>query len=61
VRRWQERLDPWQQRLAGGCHLTRDAAELVEAAGFELVDLQRFRIPGPRVLTEMSRGVAVRA
>jgi ubiquinone/menaquinone biosynthesis C-methylase UbiE len=60
VRRWQERLDPWQQRLAGGCHLTRDAAELVEAAGFELVDLQRFRIPGPRVLTEMSRGVAVR-
>src|SRR4051794_33519255 len=25
VARWQHRLDPWQQGLAGGCHLTRDA------------------------------------
>ena len=23
VRRWQRRLDPFQKRLVGGCHLTR--------------------------------------
>ncbi len=22
VQRWQRRLEPWQKRLAGGCHLT---------------------------------------
>ena len=36
VTRWQQRLDPWQQRLAGGCHLTRDAGALVEASGMVL-------------------------
>lgn len=34
VARWQRRLDPWQQRLADGCHLTRDPVALVAAAGF---------------------------
>jgi len=60
VARRQERLEPWQRRLAGGCHLTREPARLVAAAGFELESVQRFRIPGPRVLTEMTRGTARR-
>ena len=34
VARWQHRLDPWQRRLADGCHLTRDPVALVQAAGF---------------------------
>ncbi len=34
---WVQRaLDPLWARLAAGCHLTRDAAELISAAGFEL-------------------------
>ena len=36
VARWQHRLDPMQQRLAGGCHLTRDAGALVEQSGMVL-------------------------
>lgn len=33
---WQRRLEPVWKRVAGGCHLTRDAARLIQAAGFTL-------------------------
>ncbi|HUP99325.1 MAG TPA: class I SAM-dependent methyltransferase [Aeromicrobium sp.] len=39
VARWQRRLDPAQQRLFGGCHLTRDPIRLLESAGFTDVDI----------------------
>ena len=41
VVRWQHRLDGLQQRLFGGCHLTRDVPALVVAAGLEITDLAR--------------------
>lgn len=33
---WQRRIEPIQQRVGDGCHLTRDTAELIESAGFTL-------------------------
>ncbi|GGK84164.1 class I SAM-dependent methyltransferase [Planomonospora sp. ID91781] len=39
-------------RLAGGCHTGRDAAGLIEQAGFTITDLERFVFP--RVRTPMS-------
>jgi len=30
------RLEPMQKRLFGGCHLTRQIDDLVEAAGFTI-------------------------
>lgn len=39
VAHWQRRLDPWEQRLAGGCHLTRDMPALLANAGFHEQDL----------------------
>jgi SAM-dependent methyltransferase len=42
VRRWQRRLDPVQQRIAGGCHLTRPIVDLLEAAGFTVNDVDVF-------------------
>ena len=47
VARWQHRLDGLQQRLFGGCHLTRDIPRLVESAGFTLDDLKQSYLPGP--------------
>ena len=44
--RWQHRLDPLNQRLAGGCHLTRRISESVEQAGFELEHLDRYYCEG---------------
>jgi SAM-dependent methyltransferase len=54
VARWQRRLDPWQQRLAGGCHLTRDPVALVEQAGMRVVSIETGELPGfsgPAALT----------
>jgi ubiquinone/menaquinone biosynthesis C-methylase UbiE len=40
VARWQRRLDPAQQRVFGGCHLTRDPILMLAAAGFTDADIQ---------------------
>ncbi len=46
VARWQRRLDPWQQRLVGGCHLTRDPGTMVEQSGMILQWLETDDLPG---------------
>jgi ubiquinone/menaquinone biosynthesis C-methylase UbiE len=44
--RWQDRLDPLNQRLAGGCHLTRRISESIEHAGFEMEHLDTYYAEG---------------
>ncbi|NKY52860.1 class I SAM-dependent methyltransferase [Nocardia vermiculata] len=62
VRTWQHRLDPIQGVIAGGCHLDRDIRGLLEEAGFEITEVDRFYdSPAPRFLAAMSLGVAVSA
>jgi ubiquinone/menaquinone biosynthesis C-methylase UbiE len=59
VRRWQHRLDPLQQRLFGGCHLTRPTAELLQRAGFEITELDAYYEQGaPKVLGANALGIA---
>ncbi len=60
VRTWQRRLEPIQKRVAGGCHLTRDAEALVSEAGFEVVDLERRYVKGPKPFAYFTLGRAVR-
>jgi SAM-dependent methyltransferase len=57
---WQRRFEPVQRRIAGGCHLTRDAEELALAAGLRVERNDRFVLQGPKILTTMSSGRAVR-
>jgi ubiquinone/menaquinone biosynthesis C-methylase UbiE len=60
VRRWQHRLDPLQQRLFGGCHLTRPIADLVTEAGFTISEIDVFYEKGaPKLWGAASLGVAV--
>jgi ubiquinone/menaquinone biosynthesis C-methylase UbiE len=60
VQRWQHRLEPVQKRLFGGCHLTRQAPELLGDAGFTVTELDQFYEEGaPRFLAAESLGVAV--
>lgn len=40
--RWQRRLDVAWPHLAGGCHLSRDTAAAIEAAGWEVTEIRRF-------------------
>lgn len=55
---WQRRLDPWQRRLAGGCHLTRDAADLVRGAGFRLDHSKQGYAKGPKPWSWFTLGIA---
>ena len=58
IRRWQDRLDPVWHRLAGGCHLNRDAPALIEAAGFRIRSLDSTYLPGWRPATFNTWGTA---
>ncbi|WP_375001340.1 class I SAM-dependent methyltransferase [Aeromicrobium sp. CTD01-1L150] len=49
VATWQRRLDGLQQRLFGGCHLTRDPAALLTAAGFGDHDLRQEYLSVPAI------------
>jgi ubiquinone/menaquinone biosynthesis C-methylase UbiE len=58
--RWQARLTPLWRRMAGGCHLDRPIARLIEASGLRLADLETGHlIEGPRFATFHYRGRAV--
>ncbi|WP_062998310.1 class I SAM-dependent methyltransferase [Nocardia jinanensis] len=59
VQRWQHRLDPLQQRIAGGCHLDRNIRALLETAGFGIRVLEVFRGRGPAFIDTQSLGVVV--
>jgi SAM-dependent methyltransferase len=59
VQRWQHRLDPLQQRIAGGCHLNRNIRAVIESAGFGIRELDVFRGQGPAFIDTQSLGVAV--
>jgi SAM-dependent methyltransferase len=61
VARWQHRLDPVQQRVFGGCHLSRDVPGLVESAGFGIAELRAEYQPGPRVAHPWTYGYLGRA
>lgn len=60
VARWQHRLTPLWRHFAGGCHLDRKVDDLIRAAGFDLVDLKTGYAGGPRPMTYMYEGRAMR-
>ena len=58
VAAWQRRLDRLQQRVADGCHLTRDTRALIAAAGLETVWSEAGFARGPAPWTYLTVGVA---
>jgi SAM-dependent methyltransferase len=59
VQRWQRRLDPLQQAVFGGCHLTRPIVRLLTDAGFVIREVDVFYEPGPKSKGADALGVAV--
>jgi ubiquinone/menaquinone biosynthesis C-methylase UbiE len=54
VARWQERLEPLNKRLIGGCHMTRRIADEIGRAGFVMEQLETYymeRAPKPWAYT----------
>ncbi|MBT2544324.1 class I SAM-dependent methyltransferase [Streptomyces sp. ISL-44] len=60
VRRWQRRLEPVHKRLFGGCHLTRQAVDMLTAAGFRVTALDVFyQKSTPKTMGADSLGIAL--
>lgn len=60
VQRLQARMEPLQRRLFGGCHLTREIADLLTDAGFVIAEADVFYEDGaPKFLGADTLGVAV--
>jgi SAM-dependent methyltransferase len=59
VRRWQRRLDPLEQRVFAGCHLTRPIIDVLHGAGFVISDVDVFYEKGaPKFAGADSLGIA---
>lgn len=59
VRRWQDRFNGLQQRIAGGCHLNRDITAIIEAGGLTVTRIDRYYNKGePKTLGAMYEGRA---
>ncbi|MFW0795357.1 class I SAM-dependent methyltransferase [Gordonia sp. CPCC 205515] len=58
VRRWQHRLDPLEQRIAGGCRLTRDIPRELTDAGLSITANKRFYGAWPKSFGALNVGVA---
>jgi ubiquinone/menaquinone biosynthesis C-methylase UbiE len=61
VRKWQHRLTPVSQRIAGGCRMNRPIQQLIERAGFAITHIDTHYVKGPRVLSFFYEGRAERA
>lgn len=60
VARWQDRLNPVQKAVAGGCHLNRPIEQLVAGADLAIDKLDNFYARGPKPFGYMYEGVATR-
>ena len=46
VSKWQNRIDPYWAKIAGGCHLNRNIPALISAAGFKIESMEQMYLPG---------------
>lgn len=60
VARRQDLLEPLQQRVFGGCQLTRPIGQLISASGLELDGLTAYYRPGPPTTSYTYQGRARR-
>lgn len=44
--RWQRRIEPFNKKFAGGCHLTRRVPEYLDNAGFRIERLETYYFEG---------------
>ena len=58
VRKWQDRLTPVWKRIGGGCHLNRPIRQLIEDAGFSILNIETGYMKGPKPMTFMYEGRA---
>jgi ubiquinone/menaquinone biosynthesis C-methylase UbiE len=60
VARMQDRLNPLQRRVFGGCNLNRPIDQLVTASGLEITRLDTYYMKGPQAVEHTFEGIAVK-
>ena len=61
TRKWQHRITPGWKKLAGGCHLNRNIADLIQRAGFEIIELENLYVPkAPKIAGYIYKGRALK-
>lgn len=59
VRRWQDRMNGFQQKIAGGCNLNRDIPAIVTDGGLTISKLDRYYGPAePKAFGSLYEGIA---
>jgi len=58
VVRWQDRLTPFWRKVSGGCHWNRPIDQLLEQGGFQMSEIERGYMAGPRIGSYLFRGIA---
>ena len=59
IARWQNRVNPFWRRMAGGCNLNRDIPQLLTAAGFDIAAISQMYLPStPRIAGYNVWGIA---
>jgi ubiquinone/menaquinone biosynthesis C-methylase UbiE len=58
IAKWQRRVNPTWNKVAGGCHLNRRPDQAILANGFNFAEMTEGYIPGPKIATYSYRGVA---
>jgi ubiquinone/menaquinone biosynthesis C-methylase UbiE len=62
VRKWQDRIDPFWGKIAGGCHLNRDIPALLDGGGFSVQEMSTRYLPStPRFAGYNFWGTALQA
>ena len=60
IARRQEKFNPIQNKLFGGCNLNRDMFALIADSGLHLSGTSSFQMPGPKILGYMYSGAATK-
>jgi ubiquinone/menaquinone biosynthesis C-methylase UbiE len=45
IAKWQNRIDPYWGKIAGGCHLNRNIPALISSAGFKIESMEQMYLP----------------
>ena len=61
VAHWQDRLTPFQRRIAGGCHLNRPIDQIVADSGLEVTRMDNYYVKGPKAFGYMFEGAAIKS
>ncbi len=58
ISKLQSAWSPVQKKIAAGCRVNRNIAELFKKQGFYFEEIEEGYLPGPKVLTYTTRGIA---